>query len=421
MKNEEISGIGSVRAGEYDRVEINGVGRIHDRVSASSLEINGMGKIRGQVQAGRAVINGAGKGKGRLTAQKLTINGAGRWFRPLKADQLEVNGLLKLRRAEVSGKKFTVSGLLVCNREVTADEITIDGICSAARMYGDVICFPHREGESSAAVRAGGQLPGPVQWLARRFPRLYFGRKVSLSHSLVDQLECTQLEASNLQAKVVRTQRAVLTNGCKIQRLCCDGEIQADPSCWIGEIVSNGKITKSQEGNPMANAMLVKILDLYKEGKIDADEAEQMLRGLREGCSEESAGPSWPDDRRLRIVAYLGRKLLKRGEPAYKDLTVQYEGEALEVECWGNLSCGDVQGDVKAGASAECGDVEGNVEAGNSIECGDVKGDVHAGTDISCGDVEGNAEAGASVECGDVAGNVTAGTRVICKDAGGRN
>ena len=128
MKNEEISGIGSVRAGEYDRVEINGVGRIHDRVSASSLEINGMGKIRGQVQAGRAVINGAGKGKGRLTAQKLTINGAGRWFRPLKAEQLEVNGLLKLRRAEVSGKKFTVSGLLVCNREVTADEITIDGI-----------------------------------------------------------------------------------------------------------------------------------------------------------------------------------------------------------------------------------------------------------------------------------------------------
>ena len=30
----------------------------------------------------------------------------------------------------------------------------------------------------------------------------------------------------------------------------------------------------------MANAMLGKILDLYKEGKIDADEAEQMLRGL---------------------------------------------------------------------------------------------------------------------------------------------
>ena len=364
----------------------------------------------------------------------------------------------------MSGKKFTVNGLLVCNREVTADEITIDGICSAARMYGDVICFPHREGESSAAVRASGQLPGPVQWLARRFPRLYFGRKVSLSHSLVDQLECTQLEASNLQAKVVRTQRAVLTNGCRIQRLCCDGEIQADSSCWIGEIVSNGKITKSQEEDSMANAMLVKILDLYKEGKIDADEAEQMLRGLREECSEESAGPSWPDDRRLRIVAYLGRKLLKRGEPAYKDLTVQYEGEALEVECWGNLSCGDVEGNVEAGTSVECGDVkgdvhagtgvscgdvegnveagtsvecgdvkgdvhagtdvscgdvEGNVEAGNSIECGDVKGDVHAGTDVSCGDVEGNVEAGTSIECGDVAGNVTAGIRVICKDAGG--
>ena len=119
-------------------------------------------------------------------------------------------------------------------------------------------------------------------------------------------------------------------------------------------------------------------------------------------------GLPWADDSKLRMVAYQGHRLLTQLD-AVKDMTVTFEGDAVDIECCFNLNCEDVEGDVTAGGSVNCGDVEGNVEAGGSVNCGDVEGSVEAGGSVNCGDVEGSVEAGGSVTCGDVGGNMTYG------------
>jgi hypothetical protein len=75
----------------------------------------------------------------------------------------------------------------------------------------------------------------------------------------------------------------------------------------------------------MANAALTKILDMYKEGRINPDEAEKMLASVGSTGTKEipqknvlsgSSGEiDWPDDGKLRIVAFIGRRLLKKGDP----------------------------------------------------------------------------------------------------------
>ena len=128
--------------------------------------------------------------------------------------------------------------------------------------------------------------------------------------------------------------------------------------------------------------------------------------------------PVWPDDQTLRIVAYIGHKLLKTSEDLDK-LTFQYEGPVLNIDSQISVICGDVAGDVDAGRDASCGNVLGHVDAGRNVSCGNVEGNVDAGAGVSCGNVAGSVDAGTHVGCGSVGGDVDAGTDVKCGDVGG--
>ena len=121
----------------------------------------------------------------------------------------------------------------------------------------------------------------------------------------------------------------------------------------------------------------------------------------------------WPDDETLRIVAFIGHKVVESVETLEK-LTFQYEGPALNVESRISVACGNVEGDVDAGRDVNCQRVGGDVDAGRDVNCADVEGDVDAGRTVCCGNVGGGIDAGTSVSCGNVEGDVDAGSYVCC-------
>jgi hypothetical protein len=151
----------------------------------------------------------------------------------------------------------------------------------------------------------------------------------------------------------------------------------------------------------MENTTIKKILDLYKDGKISADEAELMLSHLKStdpGASDNEAyETSWAEDGKLRIVAFIGRRLLKEGDKQARSIEVKYEGPALDVECYGNLTCGNITGNANAGGGMHCGDVGGDVSCGGSLSCGDISSDVSCGGSLKCQEVHGAISAGGGV------------------------
>ena len=126
----------------------------------------------------------------------------------------------------------------------------------------------------------------------------------------------------------------------------------------------------------------------------------------------------WKDDDSFRVVLYQGHKLLKSSSHA-GDFVFKYEGPARNISSAISIDCGDVQGDVDAGADVKCGNVGGAVDAGADVTCGNVGGHVDAGADVTCGDVKGDVDAGADVTCSNVGGNVDAGANVNCGDVKG--
>ena len=133
----------------------------------------------------------------------------------------------------------------------------------------------------------------------------------------------------------------------------------------------------------------------------------------------------WEDDGNLRAVLFVGRQLVRQSdvEGKYgeicKEIKLNIDGAALNVESYFNVCCGDVCGNVTAKCDVTCGDVEGFVTGGKDVNCADVNGTVSAGYSVQCGDVEGDACAGNYVECGDVEGNVSAGGHVQSGDVEG--
>lgn len=375
MKDERIEGIGSIHGGEYDTIYIEGIG-----------------KLKGDVVARRIVVDGLFKSKGRIDVDEMKVEGVARAFRDIRAKTVDISGMLKVRRASLNADKVICEGIIVANQEVSADEIYVDGICSVSRMYGDNVVLKNNRDRINGSRKA---LPVRIKPLIK----LYFGRDVSPDYSTVDVLECTNLEADGIRARVIRANKVKLNNGCIVDRLFCDGEISIDDTCRVGKIIfEDREITLKKEMSDMANMTLVKILDLYKDGKISADEAEKMINSLNSALGEGGAtNLPWGDDGKLRIVAFVGRRLLKKGDPGATRIEVKYEGPALDVECYGNLSCGDVDGHVNAMGNVTCDDVGGHINAGGSITCGNIDGNVSAGGNVYCKDINGSITAGGGV------------------------
>lgn len=349
MRNETIDGIGSLSGGEYNEVKIDGIGRLKRPLTAKKITIDGIFKA-----------------KAPFTADEIIVDGVVRAFKDIKAKTVFVDGVLKMRRCKLYTDSLESDGIIVCNREINADRVDIKGLCSVSAIYGDDV-----------SIQSNRVQKNRVSNVVKPLSTLYFGRSLDPEYSLVDTIECTHIEGHNIKCKTIRAESVKLTGKCEIKTLYCDGDIEAEKTCKIGKIIGKNEILK-KESVPMASVTLTKILNMYKEGKIDADEAEKMLQSAGMAAQGSDPDVSWNDDGKLRIVAYIGRKLLKRGSPGCDNMTLVYEGEALDIECAGNISCTSVKGNIKAGGNVHCGDVDGNIACGGNVHCGTVNGSVAA-------------------------------------------
>lgn len=187
--------------------------------------------------------------------------------------------------------------------------------------------------------------------------------------------------------------------------------------------VTNQAVSKWEADQCCPDVMLLpKIADIFgiSLDELFGLEAQSGTKSDAEANAQNQTAPAptWPDDDILRVVAYIGHRVVTN-QKACEELVFRYEGPALNVDSRISISCGDVQGNADAGTSICCGNVGGDVDAGTSVSSGNISGSVDAGTSVSCGNVGGDVDAGSHVGCGQVGGSVDAGTDVKCGDVHG--
>lgn len=147
-----------------------------------------------------------------------------------------------------------------------------------------------------------------------------------------------------------------------------------------------------------------------------------------------------PDDNKLRIIQFYGKKMLDAQlwekdkcinlnipESINKNLSsielnVEIWGSANVtgdiggyVECGGGLNCSNIAGYAESKKGVNCGNIGGYLECGGGVNCGNVGSYVESGGGVNSGNIGSYLESGGSISCGDVNGNVSCGGELNCK------
>lgn len=200
MSQMKIDGMGSITGGTYDEIKINGAGKVTDDVEFDSLK-----------------IDGACKALGSLVGKEIKINGELKAEKDIRVKQVKINGSVKSEEGKIYADEIWVDGVLVNDGEVNADTIKIDGRVSLNDVYGDKIY---------------------MNPMTRKF--LFF--QCDKGRNCVKTIECSYLEAADLDCDTVCAAEIRLSGNCRIGHITCDGKLTYEQGCKIGTIEGDCEI-----------------------------------------------------------------------------------------------------------------------------------------------------------------------------------
>ncbi len=197
LKDLRISGFGSNYGGEYNKVKLEGLITIKDNLKCVTFSSEGMCKCEGELTAEEINTEGTFKINGNVRARKIRVEGIARFIDScVNADQIKSEGVLQ------------------CN-ELSADNVKIDGVCRAAKIFGELI-------EINPKLN---KRPG------------IFNIFNNFDISKVDLIECTELDADGLNADTIRASRVKLGKYCEVNLIEYSETIDVHPEAKVKEIV----------------------------------------------------------------------------------------------------------------------------------------------------------------------------------------
>lgn len=218
-----VSGVNHAPGGHYRDVTVEGVGKVQGDVRADGVfRLNGMVTVFGSIDA--AEFNGDGKFKveGNLSAESARLNGMVEVKGAVRGETLRLQGMLnvgdhcELERFEAEGG-FAVGGLL----NAGTIEVRMHAKCRAQEIGGDAIRV--RKMSRSAWQRVW-------KWM---FPKWAPELEAGL-------IEGDEIDLENTSASVVRGNRVVIGNGCRIERVEYRTELLKRPGAHVKEEVKTG-------------------------------------------------------------------------------------------------------------------------------------------------------------------------------------
>lgn len=213
VTDARIAGEGTIGAGTYGEVVVNGVGTISGDIVCTGLRINGVGTCKGAVRAETATVNGTGRFDGQVQVGEMMINGDASMKQSAGIGTFDVKG-----RAAINGglaaRSVDVRGELVVGEDVSADAFEGEGAFRVGGLLNaDRVSF--RLLGTATAREIGGEsvtVLGPRGFVPAALIGLFSEKRLT-----VDVVEADEVTLEYTTAKVVRGARVSIGEGCKVE------------------------------------------------------------------------------------------------------------------------------------------------------------------------------------------------------------
>lgn len=212
MRNITLEGLGKISGGEYDVINIEGVG-----------------DITGDIKASQLIVEGVLKCKGTIEADEMNIEGVITLSKSVRVRELKIEGVVNQKKEKIEADHIYCEGVLNSEGEVSAERIEVEGHISAPEVYGEYIKI----------VNYNRLLNKDVHFNIFGFG---FHNRKGKDRSSVDVMEATTIELCNVRAGSVRGNNVTIGANCVIEEVECDGNLSIDPRAKVGKV--NGQANR---------------------------------------------------------------------------------------------------------------------------------------------------------------------------------
>lgn len=211
IPDARINGDGTVTAGTYGTITLNGAGTVTGDIQCRELRVNGAGKCKGAVRADSVTVNGAGTFDGSIQASELIVNGSADIHAGVGAGRLKVAGTCAIDGG-LAAREMDLRGEVRVGGDVEADSLTGEGRFAVNGMLNagtiDLRIHGHCSANEIGCERMVLRVPEGFTAIFSVFT----DRKLT-----AQTIEGDELELINTTAKVVRGARVTLGEGCDIE------------------------------------------------------------------------------------------------------------------------------------------------------------------------------------------------------------
>ncbi len=234
LHSVNIDGMGKYTGGEFDCVNISGIGKVEGHLKCNALDVSGMISINGDLASKTSTVSGTAKVKGDLfgddfnvsgmlratgggTIKNITINGTMKLGRTFRVKELENNGSLKIE-GDLSGEQIRSNGMIECSGLLNCEnlELRVSGVSHINEIGATTI----------KVERNNTSFDGILGFL---IPKKYRNNQL-----VAETIEGDDIYLENCQAKVVRGKKVVIGPNSHIEIVEYIETLEVDEKATVG-------------------------------------------------------------------------------------------------------------------------------------------------------------------------------------------
>ena len=235
-QNYNIAGSGSLPGADYNGdIHISGSGRVNGDAVCDSFHAAGSGHVCGSLTCRNEFhVSGSGHVDGNLEANSCHIAGSCHINGDVVInDNCHAGGSFHV--ASLRCRELHISGLVSSDRDVTAEEIKIDGAVKCGGLINAENILVRMNGDCTADSIGGSKITvarhadGPVGFFSRLFGREGSGHKFRVNNTIEgDEIYLENVTAASVMGRIVK-----IGPGCKIGYISYSEGIEIDEASEV--------------------------------------------------------------------------------------------------------------------------------------------------------------------------------------------
>lgn len=234
----KINGSGSSTGGFFDKVKINGDGRIGGDIDCYKFTTNGSSQTHGNVKADQISVNGTANFNGNIQSDKMSIRGQSYINGRVSTKEINISGALNINENIVSEfmkiyGSIDVKGDCEVENLTARGGFTIGGLLNVGTMDLKINwhCMAKEIGGERIIVRRNTGLDMAFKSLLRMF------KFIPDPMLIADSIEGDDISLEFTKASVVRGNNIEIGPGCEIDHVEYRGRYHQAPDAKVNSCV----------------------------------------------------------------------------------------------------------------------------------------------------------------------------------------